>query len=329
MGREARASFTLRDTAVLRELRISRLDSRYQNCTLNCNIEGYLTTGRIPMPSEGRERPAPSGGAPLTMAARSSGSRPRAAERLEQWVDVVWDRTADGMAGSANALEVEALSVRLGDNDILRNLSFNLPRGRSLAVIGPNGAGKTVLLRALIGALPHTGVIRWASPTVLGYVPQKLDIERDLPLSGWDFLHAKAVVAKSSGEVEETLRRTGLVAAELLRPIGTMSGGQFQRLLVACALLGRPNVLLLDEVAAGVDAPGQAHLSELIYHLRQETGTTLIWVSHDLSVVYRYADTVLCLGQDLFFGPPCEALTPESLRKLYGAPVAFHVHETS
>ena len=83
MGREARASFTSRDTAVLRELRISRLDSRYQNCTLNCNIEGYLTTRRIPMPSEGRERPAPSGGAPLTIAAaRSSGSRPRAAEGM-------------------------------------------------------------------------------------------------------------------------------------------------------------------------------------------------------------------------------------------------------
>ena len=99
-----------------------------------------------------------------------------------------------GTAKPGNALEVERLSVRFGATTILRDLSFDVPRASSLAVIGPNGAGKTVLFQALIGALPHAGAIRWAPGTRIGYVPQKLDIERDLPVTGDDFLRAKATV---------------------------------------------------------------------------------------------------------------------------------------
>lgn len=230
-----------------------------------------------------------------------------------------------------NALEVQDLAVRLGGTDVVRGVTFTLPRATCLAIIGPNGAGKTVLLRALIGAIPHAGRISWASDSVLGYVPQKLDIDRDLPLNGRDFLRAKAALAGSAGTMQaEALRSVGLAEEVLSTPIGNMSGGQFQRLLIAFALLGRPNVLLLDEPAAGIDAPGQAQLNEVIQGLQDSRAMTVILVSHDLSVVYRYADYVLCLGrQGACFGPPRSALTPESLQEVYGQPLGFHVHTHS
>lgn len=230
-----------------------------------------------------------------------------------------------------NALEVQDLAVRLGGTDIVRGISFNLPRASCLAIIGPNGAGKTVLLRALIGAIPHRGRIAWAPDSVLGYVPQKLDIERDLPLNGHDFLRAKAALAGSSGVMQaEALRSVGLAEQTLSTPIGNMSGGQFQRLLIAFALLGHPNVLLLDEPAAGIDAPGQAQLNEVLHTLQDSRAMTVLLVSHDLSVVYQYADYVLCLGHDgACFGPPRSALTPETLQQVYGQPLGFHVHTHS
>ncbi|HVS78555.1 MAG TPA: metal ABC transporter ATP-binding protein [Steroidobacteraceae bacterium] len=230
-----------------------------------------------------------------------------------------------------NALEVEDLGVRLGGTDILRGVTFTLPRASCLAVIGPNGSGKTVLLRALIGALPHSGKVAWAAGTVFGYVPQKLDIERDLPLNGRDFLRARAALAGSSAAMlAEALRSVGLAEQALSTPIGNMSGGQFQRLLIAFALLGRPNVLLLDEPAAGVDAPGQAQLNEVIHGLQDTRAMTVVLVSHDLSVVYQYADHVLCLGpHGASFGAPRAALTPEMLYEVYGQPLRFHVHDHS
>jgi zinc transport system ATP-binding protein len=227
-----------------------------------------------------------------------------------------------------NSLEVQDLTIRLGGTDVVRGVTFSLPRASCLAIIGPNGAGKTVLLRALIGALPHGGRISWGPGTVLGYVPQKLDIDRDLPLNGRDFLRAKAALTGSSGAMQtEALRAVGLPEEVLSTTIGNMSGGQFQRLLIAFALLGCPNVLLLDEPAAGIDGPGQAHLNEVIHGLQGSRAMTVILVSHDLSVVTRYADYVLCLGrQGACFGPPRAALTPEALQEVYGQPLGFHVH---
>jgi len=230
-----------------------------------------------------------------------------------------------------HALEVQDLAVRLGGTDVLGGVTFSLPRASCLAVIGPNGAGKTVLLRALIGALPHTGKITWARDAVLGYVPQKIDIERDLPLNGRDFLRAKAALTGGSRTMQaEALRSVGLADKVLSAPIGNMSGGQFQRLLIAFALLGRPNVLLLDEPAAGIDAPGQAQLNEVIHDLQHTRAMTVLLVSHDLSVVYRHADYVLCLGrQGACFGRPRAVLTPEMLYEVYGQPLGFHVHDHS
>jgi zinc transport system ATP-binding protein len=228
-----------------------------------------------------------------------------------------------------NALEVENLSVNFGALEVFRNLSFTVPRGSSMAVIGPNGSGKTVLFKGLIGSIPSRGQIRWASGTRLGYVPQKLDIERDLPVSGRDLLNAKVGVSKSSADaVEMALAQVEFDPMALSVPIGAMSGGQFQRLLLAFALIGEPNVLLLDEPAAGIDEPGQEKLNIMIQRLQEEKGVTILLISHDLSVVYKYATTVLCLSKThTWFGAPQTVLNPEMLRQLYGAPAHFHIHD--
>jgi zinc transport system ATP-binding protein len=228
-----------------------------------------------------------------------------------------------------NALEVENLSVNFGGLEVFRNLSFTVPRGSSMAVIGPNGSGKTVLFKSLIGSIPSRGQIRWAPETRLGYVPQKLDIERDLPVSGRDLLNAKMGVSKSSADAVETaLAQVEFDPMALAVPIGAMSGGQFQRLLLAFALIGEPNVLLLDEPAAGIDEPGQEKLNIMIQRLQEEKGVTILLISHDLSVVYKYATTVLCLSKTrTWFGAPQTVLNPEMLQQLYGAPAHFHIHD--
>ena len=228
-----------------------------------------------------------------------------------------------------NALEVEHLTVRLGATEVLKDLSFSVPSGAGLAVIGPNGAGKTVLFRALAGTLPHEGIVRWAPGTRLGYVPQKLDLERDLPITGRDLLNARGRLGGSPpGAAHVSLSRLSLAPGVLDMLIGTLSGGQFQRLLMAFALLGRPTVLLLDEPTAGVDEPGQEQLTQAVHRLHEEQGVTVLMISHDLTAVYRYADTVLCLSHEYTcFGVPRKVLTPDTLTQLYGAPVGLHTHD--
>lgn len=229
-------------------------------------------------------------------------------------------------------LEVKNLSVRFPDTSepILRDVSFSLERGESLAVIGPNGSGKTVLLRALLGNAPHTGEIKFAAGIHMGYVPQKIDADRHLPINFKNLLRAKANVLKLKDvDFENLMREVGLAPEILMTPVGHLSGGQFQRCLIAFALLGKPDVILFDEPTASIDEAGEEQMYETLHRLQDELGIATIVVSHDLSFVYRYANKVLCINrQNVCFGAPHETLTPELLQKLYGAPAYYHhVHK--
>jgi zinc transport system ATP-binding protein len=239
-------------------------------------------------------------------------------------------KTAEGDGvGIGNALEVRNLSVRFGKVEIFKDLSFSVRRGTTLAIIGPNGSGKTMLFRALLGAVPVEGTFRWAPGARIGYVPQKLDIARDVPITGLDFLQARAALARSSPElIAQSLASVGLSSKLVREPIGNFSGGQFQRLLVAFALMGSPNVLLMDEPAAGVDEAGRQFLATLVERLQREESLTALQISHDLNEVSQRATTVLALSREhIQAGPPGEVLTPALLNKIYGVPVAFKVNE--
>jgi zinc transport system ATP-binding protein len=227
-------------------------------------------------------------------------------------------------------LDVRDLSVRFGARHVLRDITFHVLEGTSLAVIGPNGSGKTVLFKALIGAIPFEGTVDWAPGVRIGYVPQKLDIERDVPITGLDFLRARPGLRHASGRerVSEVLTLVGLTREVCEQPIGALSGGQFQRLLVAFALVGDPTVLLLDEPTAGVDEPGQERLNELVHRLRLQRGLTVVLISHELTIVSQHATNVLCLSHaQACFGPPTAILTQERLQEAFGLPMAVHLHE--
>jgi len=225
-------------------------------------------------------------------------------------------------------LSVANLSVSFGDRTVIRDLSFEVNEGDCVAVIGPNGAGKTALLRALMGLVSYKGTIQWAPEVRLGYVPQQIAADRQLPLSAMDLLTAKERRLKlQRSELDGVAAEVGLTQNILSTSMGTLSGGQFQKVLVAFALLGKPNVLLFDEPTASLDELAEEHVYELLQKLQKEKGMTTLLVSHDLSIVYRNANMVLCLGnRKSCMGPPREILTPEMLEEIYGAPSHYYQH---
>jgi zinc transport system ATP-binding protein len=228
-----------------------------------------------------------------------------------------------------NALTVKNLDVSIEQKSIIENLSFELAEHEALSILGPNGAGKTVLLKALLNLLPYSGEIIWAAGVRIGYVPQKLDADRHLPLTFANLFVAKCKTLRIGiDDIKEVSKGVGLTDEHLETPVGHLSGGQFQRCLIGFALIGKPNVLLLDEPTASIDEPGEEHIYELIYRLRNQYNLATITVSHDLSFVSRYATKVLCLNkQSVCVGTPQEALAPEVLAKLYGAPFGYYRHD--
>lgn len=225
-------------------------------------------------------------------------------------------------------LSVKDLSVAFGSRAVIQNVSFDVHAGDGLAIIGPNGAGKTVLLKSLMGLQTHGGEIHWSPTARLGYVPQKVAADWQLPLRVRDILGAKQRTLKlPRQDLQAVCELVGLAPEVMNGTIGSLSGGQFQKALIAFALLGNPNVLLFDEPTASLDELTENRIYELLYSLQREKGITVLLVSHDLSVVYHYATKVLCLSKGVTcMGTPQEVLTPERLGELYGAPPKYYRH---
>jgi zinc transport system ATP-binding protein len=221
-------------------------------------------------------------------------------------------------------LKVKNLNVVLDKQNIIENLSFEAKKGEVLTILGPNGAGKTVLLKTLLGLLPYKGKIEWAKGIKIGYVPQRLPFIKDIPLNIRDFFNLKESPEKESLEI---LSPMGFREDFLKRKIGDLSSGQFQRVLIAWGLVGNPQALLFDEPTTGVDLSAEETIYNLLAKLQKERDLTILLVTHDLSVVYKFSTDVICLNrQAICFGPPQEVLTPESLRKLYGGEVKYYQH---
>lgn len=233
-----------------------------------------------------------------------------------------------------NILEVNNVSVTLDSERVLNDISFSVKRGETLAIIGPNGAGKTMLFRALLGLIPHKGTISWAKNISIGYVPQKFQIEKGMPLSVKEFFllqtHRFWLPQKSFiDHLEHELGLVGLSKDILQKPIGDLSGGQLQRLLISWAMLSHPDVLLFDEPTAGIDVGFEETIYNLIHRMQDELGTTVLLISHDLNIVYRYAESVLCINKKMVCrGLPQEVLNPKELAELYGAG-KFYIHQES
>ena len=230
-------------------------------------------------------------------------------------------------------LKVKGLNVEFDNHIILDDVSFEVGRDDTFAIIGPNGAGKSVLFRALLGLVPYEGEVSWSPDAKIGYVPQKLAIDKDLPLTVNEFLQFKENNRK---KISEVLGSVGFLkeATHLhndTRVLGTrlgdLSGGELQRVLIAYALLGNPNVLLFDEPTAGVDIAGEETVYSLIHKLQANEDLTIIFISHELEIVYQYAATVLCLNKEkICYGPPKEVIDKSSLMKMYGEEVHLYKH---
>jgi zinc transport system ATP-binding protein len=215
-------------------------------------------------------------------------------------------------------------------------VSLALEAGQIAMIIGPNGSGKTTLLRAILGLIPANGVVRIFGRPVqeayhsIGYVPQHLRFDATLPLTGREMLLMSLRVMTTNERptslhwVTDTFR----LASFLDQPIGTLSGGQLKRLLLARAMLHRPRLLLLDEPEAGVDIGGEQTLYQLLEQLVETHGLTALISSHELNIVLQVATQVICLNRRLFgIGPPTKMLTPHTLFQLYGPTAALYRHE--
>jgi zinc transport system ATP-binding protein len=234
-------------------------------------------------------------------------------------------------------LEVDNLTVALGERVILEEISLQIDQGEIVALIGPNGAGKTTLLKAVLGLLPiRTGsVLLFGRPlrqlgaerARIGYVPQNLELDRTVPVTVEELI---AINTRKPHQGREAIRRAlAEVEAERLlgQQVGQLSGGELQRVLIAMNLIHAPRLLFLDEPATGIDREGERLFYDILEHLRASRQMAVMMVSHDISVVYRYASRVLCVNRRLMCqGAPGDILNDETLERLYGHATAVYEH---
>jgi zinc transport system ATP-binding protein len=225
-------------------------------------------------------------------------------------------------------IEIRDLSVRLHENCILDDIDMNVYPGELHAIIGPNGAGKTTLIRSLLGSMPHSGSIsfRFCDKGVIGYVPQHLQFDHAAPITVRDFLllmlRTSALPLGSAKKIRQrVVELLSLTQVEHLagRRLGSLSGGELQRVLLAQALYPQPELLLLDEPVSHVDEKGARQFVQLLDRLCWQDGITILMVSHHLASTLRIADTISVINRALVFsGKPREFASSEACYRLFG-----------
>ncbi len=227
-------------------------------------------------------------------------------------------------------ISVTSLGVSYGANKVLHGVDLHLDPGEIVTIVGPNGSGKTSLLKAIIGATqPASGNITLRPGLKIGYVPQKLHIDQTLPITVERFMQLTDRV--KSDACRAALESAG-VPDLLKRQMSQLSGGQFQRVLLARALINSPDALLLDEATQGLDQPGSAAFYRQIETVRHETGCAVLMISHELHVVMSASDRVICLnGHVCCEGAPAVVASAPEYRELFGTgtggALALYRHE--
>lgn len=230
-------------------------------------------------------------------------------------------------------LSVKNLNVEFEGRKIIQDFSFDIEKGETVAFIGPNGAGKTILFKALLSLIPYHGEIKWKENVKIGYVPQRLSIDRNFPLSAGDIFDFEKI-SRSKAKLLLHLMGAGLGPAgeekykDIFKErVGILSGGEFQRLLIAWAVAEEPDVLLFDEPTAGVDIGAEETIYQTLAKLQKIKGFTILLISHDVNVVYKYATKVICVNKKkICFGSPLDVLNAENLKRLYGEEAALYKH---
>jgi zinc transport system ATP-binding protein len=223
-------------------------------------------------------------------------------------------------------LNVSNLTVEISNQPIIDNLNFKIKRGITLAIVGPNGAGKTTLFRALLNLVPYTGKIEWRGKVKIGYVPQVLSV-RDIPISVKEFLAFKN---ESTQDMRAVLAAVGLDSEGVIgKSLATLSGGQMRRVLIAWAIVDKPDVLLFDEPTSGVDLDSEEAIYGMLRSLTEKNEITLLLISHDLHIVREYSDYALAMNKCLvFFGKSKEVMNPETQKRIYGEAICREYGET-
>ena len=242
-----------------------------------------------------------------------------------------------GSCGDSCCLRVQNLSVTIGGDQILKDVNMHIHCGELVALIGPNGAGKSTFLKAILGQREYDGVIAFSVPGQrsrkprIGYVPQSPTFDPSDPISVADLFacclsRRPAFLGASRSDRELILECLERVHGEDLidKRVGTLSGGELQRVLLALALEPMPNILILDEPLSGVDIEGQTGLMDMLDEIRRDFDLSILMTTHDFSMLPRYADRVVLIDHEVKCqGTPEEVLASPEFR------VAFHMKEAA
>ena len=237
-------------------------------------------------------------------------------------------------------VEIDRLSYAYSGNLVLDNISFTIDEGDILGIIGPNGAGKTTLFSCMLGLLDdYTGTIKILGENIekknnkvfksIGYIPQKKTIEQNFPATVEEIVSlGVTTTGKTSKEKIALALETAGLLAQKDRRVGELSGGQQQRVLIAKAMVNNPKLLILDEPVTGIDLEMQNKFYSLLKRLNQENNITIIWASHDLDAVNRFATSVACINRSMFFhGKTIEFFENPDLLKAYSeSSMQAHMH---
>ena len=214
-------------------------------------------------------------------------------------------------------IEISKLEVKYGSKKVLQNINLSLNANEIVTIVGPNGSGKTTLFKAIIGSVPLSkGKISIKPNLRIGYVPQQLKVDQTLPITVERFLK---LATRNNNDIEKMIAFFG--SENIFREqINSLSGGQMQRVLLARALVNKPEILLLDEATRGLDQPGIEAFYRKIENISKETNCAVLMISHDLHVVMRASDRVICVnGHICCQGTPENVATSPEYQTLFGS----------